>query len=93
MFSAIHFSPLSYSKCIFLIATFLILWLLKSMAFVRKTFALYLTVSLENKDFNATQTWVGMFLMRHMFIVLISTSCWLYMRKTRRRKKIENLEF
>jgi len=46
------------------------------MASGRKTLALYLTITLESENFNATQIWVGMFFkIRQVSLVLISTSC------------------
>jgi len=45
----------------FLTALLPLLWLLDPMASCSVTFALQLTIVLENTDFNTTQTWLTIF--------------------------------
>ena len=85
MFSLMHFSPVCCFKRHFLMLYFRFYgfvseWHLKAMIL-----ALYLTITLESKDFNTTQTWVGMIL--KYAICFSADICFLWAVDTRNKKK------
>jgi len=59
--------PYATSNENFLTASPPLLWLLNPMASCSMTYALYLAIALESKDFNTIQTWVGIFL-KHTWV-------------------------
>jgi len=62
IFIATRFSPWTVAKKIFATTVLLLLWLLGWIVSGRKILALYLTNTLESKNFNIEQTWIRMFL-------------------------------
>jgi len=55
------FVPYAASNENFVTASLPLLWLLGLMGTFSMNFALYLAITLESTDFNATQTWVAIF--------------------------------